>query len=500
MHKSVKHNPSHSSFAPVLTWKAWVVYLLFPVVVSIASAERPNILFVYLDDFGWKDTGYMGSDFYETPNIDKLATEGIIFSDAYSCASNCAPARACLMSGQYTPRHKIYNVGTKPRGKGVHRRLKHVPGVKTLDKKFTTWAQRLQRAGYKTASIGKWHLSDDPRPYGFDVNVGGTHAGSPPNGYYPPHSSAPGLKDAPSDEYLTDRLNQEAIDFITQNKSTQWCLYLTHFAVHTPLNAKRELVAKYEAKAKGELHDHVAMATMIEAVDQGVGKIIATLDRFKLRENTIILFCSDNGGFGPATDMAPLKGYKGTYYEGGIRVPFFANWPGKIRGGRKTAEPVTGVDFYPTICELTETPIEEDQVLDGVSLAGLMTGANDQLKQRALYWHFPAYLQSYGGNGKNVQLEQRDPLFRSRPCSVVRFGDWKLHQYFEKNDFELYNLSKDIGEANNLVKSEPEKVKMLMEKLQAWQDSVNAPNKFEKNRKYDEALEQKAIAQRIGKR
>ncbi len=178
-----------------------------------AAEKQPNILFIYLDDFGWRDTSYMGSDFFETPNLDAMAAGGMKFSNAYSCAANCAPARACLLSGQYTPRHQIFNVGTGPRGKAQHRRLLHIPGVDTLRRDIKTWAQCLQSAGYTTASIGKWHLSKDPCQYGFDVNVGGTHSGSPPRGYYPPHK-VPGLENSPKGEYLNDSLNDESIRFI----------------------------------------------------------------------------------------------------------------------------------------------------------------------------------------------------------------------------------------------------------------------------------------------
>ena len=458
---------------------------------ATAMAHQPNILFIYLDDFGWKDTSYMGSDFYETPCIDQLAHGGMVFTDAYSCAANCAPARACLLSGQYTPRHKIYNVGTRPRGESVHRRLKHVPGVATLDSRIKTWAHQLQAAGYKTATIGKWHLSDDPIPYGFDLNIGGTHSGGPPRGYYPPHGKAPGLKDAPKNEYLTDRLSQEAIKFITDNKNQPWCVYLTHFAVHTPLHAKKELIKKYNTKQKGELHQHVAMATMIEAVDQGVAAIVDKLDELKLRDNTCIIFYSDNGGYGPATDMAPLKGYKGTYYEGGIRVPFFVNWPERVSPQQKCREPISGVDLFPTLCSIGSAELP-DQKLDGVSLIDLITGKTNQLEQRGLFWHFPAYLQSYG----SVCLEQRDVLFRSRPCSIIRKGEWKLHQYFESGDIELYNLNHDIGETKNLAKSNKERAGELLAELKSWQNSINAPTNFAPNQNFDAEKESAAITKR----
>ena len=449
--------------------------------------SKPNILFVFLDDFGWRDTGYMGSDFYETPHLDRLASEGKIFTNAYSASANCAPARACLLSGQYTPRHKIYNVGTGPRGNDAYRRLLHEPGVDTLDWGIKTWAQQIQAEGYKTALMGKWHLSSDPLPYGFDINIGGTHSGSPPRGYYPPHPNAPGLQGLPENSYLTDYLNDQADQFIRENKDRPWLLYLTHFAVHTPLDAKRELFAKYESKAKGELHDHVAMATMVQSVDDGVGKVSSTLEELGIEKNTIVIFFSDNGGYGPATDMHPLKGYKGTYYEGGIRVPFFVKWPGVVEPGTESEIPIIGVDVYPTLMEMTGTSYPSNQPLDGVSLVPLLKGEPINLSERPLYWHFPAYLQSYV-----VTDEQRDVLFRSRPCSIIRVGDWKLHQYFESGDLELYNLRLDIGEERNLSESMPEKTQELLAQLNKWRKRLDAPVNLDPNPKFDQALEAEA--------
>lgn len=458
------------------------------------SADRPNILFIYLDDFGWRDTSYMGSDFYQTPNLDKLAAGGMIFTDAYSCASNCAPARACLLSGQYTPRHEVYNVGTRPRGDARHRRLLHVPGTDTLDPELRTWAHQLQDAGYTTAIMGKWHLSHDPRPYGFNVNIGGTHSGGPPQGYYAPHGNTPGLENAPEGEYITDRLSDEAIQFIRENKERPWTLYLSHFAVHTPLDARKDLVAKYESKTPGKLHDHVAMATMIQAVDEGVGRILATLDELKLTGNTVVIFFSDNGGYGPATDMHPLKGYKGTYYEGGIRVPLFVTWPGVVAPGSKSSEPVIGVDLYPTLCDIAgaKLPRAKDQPMDGVSLMPLLKGDVKTLGDRAIFWHFPAYLDAY-----SVFDEQRDPLFRSRPCSIIREGDWKLHQYFEDGALELYNLRDDIGETTNLAQSNPRKTQELSGRLEAWRQRIKAPVPDQPNPEFDADAEAKAIAKAL---
>lgn len=397
-----------------------------------------------------------------------------------------------MLSGQYTPRHEIYNVGTGLRGNPKHSRLKHIPGVDTLDTSIRTWAQQIQASGYETAMMGKWHLSDDPIPYGFDVNVGGTHSGSPPRGYYPPHPNIPSLQGLPEDSYLTDYLSDQADAFIRSNKDNPWMLYLTHFAVHTPLDAKKELVAKYEAKAKGELHDHVEMATMIQSVDDGIGKIQATLDELGLTDNTIVLFFSDNGGYGPATDMDPLKGYKGTYYEGGIRVPFFVKWPGVVAPGQKSSEPIIGVDVFPTLCEMTGAALPNGQDLDGVSLVSLFKGETPNLGNRALYWHFPAYLQSYA-----VTDEQRDILFRSRPCSVIRVGDWKLHQYFEDGGLELYNLRDDIGETRNLAKSMNEKTSELLARLEGWREGIGAPVPNERNPQFDAFAEAEGLRGRV---
>ncbi|HBV65985.1 MAG TPA: aryl-sulfate sulfohydrolase [Rhodopirellula sp.] len=452
------------------------------------NLNRPNVLFIFLDDYGWRDCGFMGSDYYETPNLDALAKSGMIFTNAYSASANCAPARACLLSGQYTPRHEIYNVGTSRRGNPKFGKWMHVPGTDTLPEGIRTWAQQIQTAGYRTGTIGKWHLSDDPLPYGFDFNFAGTHSGSPPRGYYPPHPKAPGLKNAPSDEYLTDRLTDEAIGFIDRNRKQPWFLYLTHFAVHTPLQGKSDLVAKYEAKPKGQLHSHAVMAAMIESVDTGVGRIMDKLEETGLKENTVIFFSSDNGGYGPATSMTPLKGYKGTYYEGGIREPMFVTWPGVIAAGSQSDEPVINVDFYPTFCEITKAELPEGQPRDGESLLPILLQDKATLKDRALFWHFPAYLQSY----QRVD-GQRDLLYRSRPCSIIRDGRWKLHQYFEDDAIELYDLKNDISESHDLSSSNPEKASELLLQLRTWQREINAPIPAERNPLYDPAAEAEAL-------
>ena len=452
------------------------------------------MLFILLDDFGWKDAGYSGSDFYQTPHIDALSKRGMVFTNAYSAAANCAPARACLMSGQYTPRHQIYNVGTRLRGNPRFSRLKHVPGKKTLDPGIKTWAHCLKESGYQTATMGKWHLSVDPLPYGFDVNIGGTHSGSPPKGYFPPNDVSGLRKPSSKDEYLTDRLTDEAIGFIDTNKDKPWCLYLSHFAVHTPLQAKPELTEKYKSLPPGEHHTSAVMAAMIDSVDDGVGRLVAKLDELGLTEKTAIIFYSDNGGYGPATSMHPLKGYKGSYYEGGIREPFFVVWPNVIEEATTCDTPITGVDLYPTLCEITGADLPEGQICDGVSLLPLLKQTGE-LEQRSIFWHFPAYLQSYGRKSGRWN-GQRDPLFRSRPVSVIRDGDWKLHEYFEDGTLELYNLADDIGESKNLATTHPEKATELHTKLKQWREKTGAAIPTDPNPQFDADVEKAAITKR----
>jgi arylsulfatase A-like enzyme len=440
-------------------------------------AQRPNILFVYLDDFGWRDTGYMGSDFYETPHIDSLARSGLVFSDAYSCAANCAPARGCLLSGQYTPRHKIFNVGTKPRGKAAHRRLAHVPGTATLRPDIVTWAEALQAADYTTGMFGKWHLGTSPKEQGFDVAVD--------------HRKLPGFKGhlGPNGSYLADVLTDHTIDFIREQKHGPWCAYLAHFAVHTPLQAKQDLLPKYQQKTPGDLHNNAIMATMIQAVDDGIGRILAALRETDQQDDTIIIFYSDNGGYGPATDMDPLWGYKGNYYEGGIRVPFFVNWPGVVAPGN-TAEPIIGVDLYPTLLELAGAARPKQQILDGVSLVPLCKGDVKTLGERALFWHFPAYLQSY-----QVTHEQRDLLFRTRPVSAIRKGRYKLHEQLEDGALELYDLEADIRERHNLADRLPAKRDALLAELREWRRAIGAPIP-EKNARFDAEAHKRALQNR----
>lgn len=448
---------------------------------SLTAGEKPNILFIYLDDFGWRDTGFMGSDFYETPHLDALAAEGMVFTDAYSNAANCAPARASLLSGQYTPRHRILNVGTRPRGESAHRRLKIDPGTNVLADEIITWAEVLQEAGYRTGMFGKWHLGKDPTTQGFDVAVQ-FHELTKNVGHYLPDGT-----------YLADALTDRTIDFIKENKDAPWCAYLAHFGVHTPLHPKKDLLPKYEAKQPGKLHNHVVMATMIQAIDDSVGRLISELERLGERENTMIVFSSDNGGYGPATDMDPLWGYKGTYFEGGIRVPLLINWPGVVAPGKRSSEPVIGIDFFPTFCAIAGAPLP-DQPADGRDLLPLFRGEVESFGPRPIFWHFPAYLQCY-----IVADEQRDPLFRARPVAAVRVGDYKLKEYYEDGHIALYNLKADIREQKNLAGEMPGKRDELLTILHRWQDKIGAKRPTEPNPDYDEEAENKAIRKALQK-
>jgi arylsulfatase A-like enzyme len=448
--------------------------------IGAASKSPPNIVFLFIDDLGWRDVGFMGSRYYETPNIDKLASQSMVFTNAYSNAPNCAPSRACLMSGWYGPRHGVYTVGTSERGQSRLRKLIPIRNTEVLDPAVVTIAEGIKPAGYVSASIGKWHLGDDPvsgpKAQGFDVNVAGFHAGSPPKGYFVPYKN-PELPDGPPGEYLTDRLTDEAVKFIEANKDKPFFLYLPHYAVHTPLQAKAELIAKYKNKPGSNGQCNPTYAAMIESTDQGVGRILAKLDELNLTENTIVFFFSDNGGVKGITSNEPLRGGKGMLYEGGIREPMAVRWPGVVKPGSTCDTPVIGIDFYPSILDMTGVPKPAGRLLDGVSIVPLLKGANT-LNREALYWHFPAYLE---GKAEGA----RDPHFRTRPGCAVRAGDWKLIEYFEDGALELYNLKDDISEQKNLAQTLPEKTKELHNLMLTWRKTLNAPVPTELNPEYD---------------
>jgi len=448
----------------------------FAVLLVFSAQAKPNIVFCFIDDLGWTDVSFMGSKYYETPHVDQLAREGMKFMDAYACAPNCAPSRACLMSGLYGPRHGVYTVGNSDRGQAKFRKLIPTKNTTELAGRFVTIAETLKSAGYVTATMGKWHLGADPTTQGFDVNIAGKHWGSPSGGGYHSPYNYPNLVTKEKGEYLTDRLGREACEFIETNKDKPFFLYLTHYAVHTPIQSKPELKAKYQKKLTTGGHKNAAYAGMIESMDDSIGAVQATIKRLKLEDNTIVIFFSDNGGHGAVTSNAPLRGSKGMLYEGGIREPLVVKWPGVTKAGSTCREPVIGVDLYPTFMEAAEIKRPKKLKLDGLSLVPCLKDASAALGRDALYWHFPAYLQGYTA---------RHGAFRTTPAAAVRMGDWKLIEFFEDGELELYNLRKDLGEKNNLAGKMPEKVKELYASMLKWRKATKAPVPSEKNPLYD---------------
>ena len=449
--------------------------LVLSLVFVGAAWSQPNIVLFYADDLGWRDLSCMGSRFYETPRIDKLASEGMLFTDAYANAPNCAPSRACLMSGQYGPRHGVFTVGNPNRGQADLRRLLAVPNQTTLAPRFVTLAEALKAAGYRTASMGKWHLGDDPRTQGFDVNVGGFKAGHPKS-YFSPYKN-PHLEDGPKGEYLTGRLTDEAVRFIAADDDRPFFLYLPHYAVHTPIQAKDEDVARFTDRPADRGQKNKKYAGMIYAMDRSLGRVLDALEKADKARDTMVVFFSDNGGHMGVTSWKPLRGAKGTLYEGGIRVPLIVRWPGKVKAGSRSDTPVIGTDLYPTFLAAAGASPASDQVLDGVDLGAVLSQspAAAALEERPLFWHFPAYLQGrFEGDG-----------FRTRPGGVVRRGKWKLIEYFEDGRKELYDLTADLGEATNLAAAQPGIVGSLGALLDQWRTRTGAPVPTKPNPAFD---------------
>ena len=442
----------------------------------------PNIVFIYIDDLGWRDVGFMGSTYYETPHLDRLAEGGIVFTNAYANAPNCAPSRASLLTGLYTPRHGIYTVARPARGQARLRKLIPTPNTTALDTSFVTLAEALKTAGYATAHVGKWHLGGDghrPQDQGFDVNIAGDAKGHPASYFYPYErgsSAVPGLREGGHEgEYLTDRLTDEALRFIETHARQPFFLYFAHYAVHTPIRAKETLVEKYRRKPGDAVHNNPTYAAMVESVDESVGRVLGMLDERGLTDNTIVVFFSDNGGYGPATSMAPLRGSKGMLYEGGIRVPLAVYAPGLLPEVRRDDTPVIGTDLYPTLLAMAGVPLPPDQPFDGVNLRPLLTDGTPPTP-RALHWHFPAYLQGYS--------DTPGP-WRTTPAAAIRQGDFKLIEFFEDHRLELYNLRTDPGEQNNLTETMPDKTQELHALMQSWRNSLNAPVPSALNPAYD---------------
>jgi len=443
--------------------------------------NKSNILLINIDDLGWTDAGFMGSKYYETPNVDRLANEGMVFSRAYATAANCAPSRAALFSGQYAPRTGIYTVGNSERGEAEHRKLIPVENTLFLDEDNLTIAELLQRNGYKTAHVGKWHISEDPLLNGFDINIAGLEAGNPSygsmGGYFSPYNN-PFLENGPEGEYLTDRLTDEAIAFLETVNDQPFFLNYSPYIVHTPIEPKPELEEKYLGKTTTDRHDNAGYAGMVETMDTNVGRLMDYLKESDKFENTLIIFTSDNGGLHEISRQWPLRAGKGSYFEGGIRVPMIVVWDGKVEPGGFSQEAVSHIDYFPTFLDVAGVDQPDDKILDGKSLMPIFNG--EKLEQRALYWHFPIYLQAYSDDNPDTH----DTLFRTRPGSVILDYPWKMHEYFEDGRIELYNLELDIREQTNLVNVFPEKAKELHSSLKRWREKTNAPIPYQLNPHY----------------
>ena len=439
--------------------------------LTLAAHAKPNIIFILADDLGYTDVACYGSKYYETPNIDRLAVQGMRFTDGYTCGPNCQPTRAALLSGQYMPRTGVYTVGGIDRFNWQSRPLKPVDNVNKLPLDKTTIAGALKKAGYATGMFGKWHLGNDaqhhPGERGFDEAIESS-------GVHFDFQTDPKV-DYPKGQYLADFLTDKATDFIRRHKDEPFFLYLPHFGVHSPHQAKAELIARFKGKKPAGGHHDPAYAAMIASVDESVGRIVALLDELKLADNTLVIFSSDNGGVGGyqregikqeqgVTDNAPLRGGKGMLYEGGVRVPYIFRWPGTIAKSTECAEPIISVDVYPTLVELAGAERPANQPLDGVSIAKLLNGnGKGTLNRDAIFWHFPGYL----GAGANA--------WRTTPAGAIRSGDWRLQEYFEDGRIELYNLREDPSQTNNLAAAKSDKAKELHNRLIAWRKELNAP-------------------------
>ncbi|MBC8128184.1 MAG: sulfatase, partial [Gloeobacteraceae cyanobacterium ES-bin-144] len=455
--------------------------------VETTSSERlPNIIFITVDDLGWADLGCYGSKFHETPAIDRLAAEGMRFTDAYAAAAVCSPTRAAMLTGRYPARlgltdwlraeyqgGKIPADRKNPTGfdKNPDSKLDTPTNALWLELDEMTTAEVLKKRGYTTAHIGKWHLGFDdwsPEAQGFEVNIGGGDVGEPPSYFDPflrPANTAwkePALKGIPKmpsrlhGEYLSDREADEAVNFIRQHRGGPFLLDLWHYAVHLPLGAKPELIEKYKAKNPQGGQKNPDYAAMIESVDQALARIVAVLDELDIASRTIIVFTSDNGGLSWITDNAPLRAGKGEPYEGGIRVPFIVRWPGVVPPNSTCNTPVISVDLLPTFTEIAGAALPVDRKIDGVSMVPLLRGA-PSLEREAIFWHYPHYRQ---GN--------------ATPYTIVRKGDWKLIMRYGGKPSELFDLSQDLSEKNDLAAEQPEKVKELETAITNWTKDVGA--------------------------
>ena len=441
-----------------------------------ASAEKLNFVFILVDDWGVADAGVQGSDFFETPNIDRLAREGMRFTQAYAAAAICSPTRATILTGKSPARMDmtIWHEGAV-RGGPKNKRLLEAKAQSNLPLAEVTLAELFKKQNYFTAHIGKWHLgkaASYPETQGYDVNIGGTFWGAPSTFHWPYRGpwgkNDPELRYVPVGlgklgDYLTDQLTDHALRIITQQKDRPFFLSLWFHTVHTPIEGKSALVKRFEKKPAGKIHSHAEYAAMLASLDENIGRVLHQLDDLKLADRTVVILTSDNGGVDfpsaksgnrPPTRNAPFRSGKGTLYEGGLRVPLIIRWPGRTKPGTECANQVTSQDFFPTLADAlgqTDAPRH-----DGVSLLPLLKNPKAPLNREALFWHYPHYYP------------------RMTPASAIRAGDWKLIHYYEDDRMELFNLRDDPGEAKNLTVTQSNQTKVLRAKLDNWRKATDA--------------------------
>jgi arylsulfatase A-like enzyme len=428
------------------------------------AKSKPNILLIFADDLGYMDCGFTGSKIMETPNLDALAKKGMVFNNAYAGMANCAPSRASMLSGKYTPHHGVYAVGSTTRGPLDLMRLVPVRNNTLLNPSFVTVAEALREQGYATGIFGKWHLGDTkdtkPEAQGFDQYVDL-------------------LNDKGRDKKINPKamfsLTDAAIKFMQTNKDKPFFTYLAHHAIHGPQEARPESIAKFKQKG---LNDRMALyAACTYDFDESIGNLLDYMKKSGLDKNTLVIFTSDNGGL-QVSSQEPLRGNKGSYYEGGIREPFIAYWPNKIKAGTVNSTPIINLDFYPTFMALAG---DKQFKGDGENLMPLLYGTKTETIRKSIYWYFPGYLN-------NPVIRGRDTVFRTRPVAVIRKGDFKLHLYLEEwlldggsakiednNAVELYNLKTDEGEHNNIANSNVAKRDELLAELLSWMKKTKAP-------------------------
>ncbi len=470
-----------------------------------APVQKPNVLFILADDLGYYDLSCLGSKYYETPNIDRIAREGMVFTNGYAACPVCSPSRASILTGKFPARHGITDwigapTGEAWRAQKRYNKLLPPDYLHQLPSDDVTLPEALKAAGYKTFFAGKWHLGGKgslPEDHGFEINIGGWEAGSPKGGYFSPYQN-PNLEDGPAGEELSMRLARETVKFLKENNPKQTgqpvLAYLSFYAVHGPIETTQEKWEKYRDKAEKagiapsgykmghflpirQVQDNPVYGGLIESMDDAVGLVLQSLDELGLADNTIVIFTSDNGGVSSgdsfSTSNLPFRGGKGYQFEGGIREPYFIKVPGLTKAGETSDTPVTGTDFYPTLLELAGEKLLPEEHQDGVSLVPLLKGGT--IAERPLIWHYP----HYGNQG-------------GEPSSIIREGDWKLIHYYEDGHEELYNVRTDMSEEHDVSKDNPERVRQLSGRLFHYLDEVGAKYP-RKDPQYKEELEQRYL-------